>query len=171
MASSASGAKPDVVRADHNMLPYPSESQRYGAMGPSLAAAGATSIAGASLMRQLGLVSLHSDSRVPPASGPVIGVFRLSRAPDPSLAALHLTLDAAGSLFSLTCIHAGVVVCRPRPTGRGTIARPTTAGDGERCLGRNIRRGEDRSPDAALLRRSPMVCAEGGTFLSLVTIG
>ena len=40
------------------------------------------SIAGARLMRQLGLVSLHLSSRVPPAAGPVMGAFLLSRTPD-----------------------------------------------------------------------------------------
>ena len=98
--SGASDAKSVEARADRIVLPCPSEPRWCGAMGgrfyPSLAAASATPVAGAGLVLQLGLVSLHSYSCVPSAVGPVMGAFLLLRGPDPSLAAFHLNLAAGG---------------------------------------------------------------------------
>lgn len=44
-------------------------------------------------------------------------------------------------------------------------------GDGERCLGREVGRGEGRSHDAALPLRTPIVWGDEGTFLPVVVSG
>ena len=75
-----------------------------------------------------------------------MAAFILSRTLDTSHAAIHSMFDAATPLSLSRASMSGEspTVDRPRPTGRGTIARSTAAGDGERRLGRNVGRDEVR---------------------------